>query len=85
MRMKNKWGWQHWVSWILQCFSYITGIALAIKQFIPVGQEMAHLPNKGFHLSVPTPPTPSPNFFILAGIVVVMIIITFGGKYWRNR
>ena len=79
---KEKWGFRKWTSWVLQCLSYIAGIALAVKQFLPVEVNYA-ITSKGIH-----PHTHSviqPNWFTLAWLVTMMLIVTFGARYWRNK
>lgn len=75
---KEKWGFRKTVSWILQCISYLAGIALAIKQFIPVE---AVTTNKGLS----RPSAIQPNFFTLGWVVVMVLIVHFGTRYWRNK
>lgn len=84
-----------WVSWSLQCLSYIGGLLLVVKQFIPVKHEAPPPPAPdvgGMIKSLPMPfPFPlevekvQPDIVIITIIILVLIGITVGASYWRNR
>ncbi len=82
-----------WVSWSLQCLSYIGGLLLVVKQFIPVKHEAPPPPAPDVGGMIKSLPMPfplevekvQPDIVIIVVIILVLIGITVGASYWRNR
>ena len=67
---------KEWISWSLQSLTWIAGIAVAIKELIP---KEIHTKGLFDHAVV------NPRVGLLVGTAVVVLLISAGMKYWREK
>lgn len=73
--------WTKWVSWILQCVSYLGGILLAIRELFfraPVRLKWAEKSILS-HQAIP-----QIDWVYLVAIVGVLVAVTLGMREWRK-
>jgi len=85
-KKKERLTWQKWISWVLQCLSYLVGISLAVKELFFKPRPTYHLPgaekSMADKLLPPLPVIPTDWVYL---VIILGTLITISIVMWRWR